>query len=63
MTAFRPPLQIHDDRALWLLKAGVTLREVDSGRTFHTTLTPGRLWHGETPCSIDDLELPVEVIE
>lgn len=63
MTAIHPPLVIHDDRLIWQLKPGIRLREVESGRIFQTTLTPGRLWHGETPCSIDDLELPVEVIE
>ncbi|MEE2058944.1 hypothetical protein [Rhodococcus artemisiae] len=63
MTTIHPPLVIHDDRVLWRFKAGIRLREVESGRTFLTTITPGRLWHGETPCSIDDLELPVEVIE
>lgn len=63
MTSTRPPLVIHDDRALWLLKAGLKLRETESGRVFETTITPGRLWHGVILCTIDDLELPVEVIE
>lgn len=63
MTTIHPPLVIHDDRLIWQLKANVRLREVDSGRVFHTTGHPGRLYHGDIPCSIDDLELPVEVIE
>lgn len=63
MSGDRAPLVIHDDRAVWLLKPNVRLREIDTGRVFLTTLTPGRLWHGENPCTVSDLELPVEVIE
>lgn len=64
MTSTHPPLVIHDDRELWALTPGTKLRELYGPRREMTVgLTPNRLWHGANPCSIDDLELPVEVTE
>jgi hypothetical protein len=49
-----------DDRVLWHLAPGTKITEL-SGREFTVGARPGSLWHGNTPCGIEALELPVEV--
>lgn len=62
MTATRPPMVVHDDRELWHLSPGTKIRELYGPRREMTVgLTPNRLWHGEHPVPIHDIEMPVEV--
>ena len=53
---------VYDDRLLWHLRPGTTIRELGRlGRSFIVGARPGMLWLGATLCSIDSLELPVEL--
>lgn len=61
MTTSNPQV-VHDDRELWSLLPGTKIRELYGPRRELTVgLTPGRLWHGEHPVPINDIEMPVEV--
>jgi hypothetical protein len=51
---------VFDDRVLWHLAQGTRITEL-SGRVFLVGSKPGHLWHGNTPCTVEALELPVEV--
>lgn len=52
---------IFDDRVILKLRPGTRFVEISSGREFTVGDRPGQLWHGNTPCDIDCLELPVQV--
>ena len=59
---------IYDMRQIPLLPTGTKIREIGvHGRTFILDRnTPGRVWygmHGEHPCPIHALDMPVEVLE
>ena len=60
MSAPTREVTVIDDRVLWHLTPGTVITEL-SGRQFTVAATPGRLWHGNTPCGIEALELPVVV--
>lgn len=53
---------IFDDRVILKLRAGTRFVEISSGREFTVGARPGQLWHGTTPCGIECLDLPVQVI-
>lgn len=56
------PAMVFSDLVLWHLAPGTKIREVGTtGREFMVGARPGSLWHGNTPCTIEALELPVEV--
>lgn len=55
---------ITDDRELWSLVRGTKLRELGSpNRVLVVGLSPQWLWCGEHPVPINDVEMPVEVVE
>ncbi|MCD2099605.1 hypothetical protein QNA24_30010 [Rhodococcus qingshengii] len=52
----------YNTHALYQLPANTTMRELGvMGRTFITDKTPGRIWHGTTLCTVNALDMPVEV--
>jgi hypothetical protein len=51
---------VFSDLVLWHLAPGTKITEL-SGRVFTVGARPGSLWHGNTPCTVEALELPVEV--
>lgn len=54
---------VFNEVILWHLKCDTRIREIGTtGREFVVGNKPGRLWHGATPCTIADLEMPVEII-
>lgn len=63
MTTVRPPVLVYDDRILWHLAAGTRFREIGAhGREFVVDgRRPGALWLKNTPCTVEAVELPVEV--
>ena len=53
---------VYNTHALHTLPAGTTLRELGvMGRTFITDRMPGRIWFGNTMCTVNALDMPVEV--
>lgn len=54
------PAMVFSDLVLWHLAPGTKITEL-SGRVFTVGARPGVLWHGNTPCTLAALELPVEV--
>lgn len=52
---------IFDSRILWHLAKGTRFVELDSGRVFTIGDRPGRLWRGNTPCTVDALDMPVQI--
>ena len=58
-----PGVVVFDDRVLWHLAPGTRIREIGTlGRTFTVATRPGSLWLGLTPCTVEALELPVEIL-
>lgn len=54
---------INTTAEIWGLAAGTRIRELGSmGRMFTVGVGQGQLWHGETPCKADCVELPAVVI-
>lgn len=55
---------LFDERVLWHLAGGTRVREVGAhGREFLVDhRIPGKLWHGNTQCFAEAVEMPVEVI-
>ncbi|BDB62392.1 hypothetical protein [Rhodococcus sp. RDE2] len=52
---------IFDSRILWHLAKGTRFVELDSGRVFTVGDRPGRLWRGNTPCSVESIDMPVQI--
>lgn len=57
----KPDVVIYDSRLLWHLAPNTRVRELDSGRDFTIGTAPGKLWHGNTPCTLAVLDMPVLV--
>ncbi|WP_127953671.1 hypothetical protein [Rhodococcus xishaensis] len=52
-----------DGTEVWNLPEGTRFRELGSlGRTFTVGVRQGHLWHGETPCGVEAVELPVVIV-
>lgn len=60
-----PALRVITDRdVLWSLTPGMKLRELDSpNRLLVVGLSPQWLWCRAHPVPINDVEMPVEVVE
>lgn len=55
---------VYNELVLWHLAPGTRLREIGvHGREFTVDRRrPGKLWLGAVPCTLDDIEMPVEVM-
>lgn len=55
---------IFNELVLWHLAPGTRFREIGlHGREFTVdNRRPGKLWIGQIPCTLDDVEMPVEVL-
>lgn len=52
-----------DVNQVWQLPPGARFREIGAlGRMFTVGARSGQLWHGETPCGVEAVELPVVIV-
>ncbi|RVW06531.1 hypothetical protein [Rhodococcus spongiicola] len=52
-----------DALQIWKLPKGTKFCELGSlGRTFTVGVRSGQLWHGDTPCGVEAVELPVVIL-